>query len=134
MASHRPRRGRTGARLDVVRPLWGRFLPTIDCPQVPWPSVIPPAVIESWPPSGTGGHLRNLNQGKDLCKGSICHDERGAYRPFFAYQGCLSKCYICTTEIFSLDFWIKNCHFSLDFWIKLTVVCLDFWIKVVSLH
>ena len=30
-------------------------------PQVPFPSVIPPAVIESWPPSGTGGYLRNLN-------------------------------------------------------------------------
>ena len=28
-------------------------------PQVPFPSVIPPAVIESWPPSGTGGYLRN---------------------------------------------------------------------------
>ena len=33
--TYRPRRGRTGARLDVVRPLWGRFLPTIGCPQVP---------------------------------------------------------------------------------------------------
>ena len=30
-------------------------------PQVPFPSVIPPAVIESWPPSGTGGYLRNLS-------------------------------------------------------------------------
>ena len=29
-------------------------------PQVPFPSVIPPAVIESWPPSGTGGYLQNL--------------------------------------------------------------------------
>lgn len=29
------RRGRTGARLDVVRPLLERFLPTIGCPQVP---------------------------------------------------------------------------------------------------
>ena len=27
--------GRTGARLDVVRPLWGRFLPPVGCPQVP---------------------------------------------------------------------------------------------------
>ena len=25
--SHRPQRGRTGAKLGVVRPLWGRFLP-----------------------------------------------------------------------------------------------------------
>ena len=28
-------------------------------PQVPFPSVIPPAVIESWPPPGSGGYLRN---------------------------------------------------------------------------
>ena len=27
-------------------------------PQVPFPSVIPPAVIESWPPSGTVDYLR----------------------------------------------------------------------------
>ena len=51
--SNRPRRGRTEARLDEVRPLWGRFLPPDTCLQVPFPSVIPPAVIESWPPSGT---------------------------------------------------------------------------------
>ena len=25
----------TKARLDVIRPLWGRFLPTIGCSQVP---------------------------------------------------------------------------------------------------
>ena len=29
-------------------------------PQVPFPSVIPPAVIESWPPLGTGGCLWEL--------------------------------------------------------------------------
>ena len=57
----RPQRGRTGVSRDVVRPLWGRFLPPDDYPQVPFPSVIPPAVIESWPPLGTGGYLRKLN-------------------------------------------------------------------------
>ena len=35
VASCRPRRGRTVARQDVVRPLWGRFLPPDACPQVP---------------------------------------------------------------------------------------------------
>ena len=57
----RPQRGRTETRLDVVRPLWGRFLPPDDYPQVSFPSVIPPAVIESWPPLGTGGYLQKLN-------------------------------------------------------------------------
>ena len=33
--SNRPQRGRTGARLDVIRPLRGRFLPPEACPQVP---------------------------------------------------------------------------------------------------
>ena len=36
-------------------------------PQVPFPSVIPPAVIESWPPSGTGGYLRNLIFLYEIC-------------------------------------------------------------------
>ena len=61
LSLYRPQRGRTGARLDVVRPLRGRFLPLYACPQVPCPLVIPPAVIESWPPSGTVSYLRNMN-------------------------------------------------------------------------
>ena len=62
--SYRPRRGRTGARLDAVRPLWGRFLPTIGCPQVPWPSVIPPAVIGKLAPFGDRSfHQRLLKVG-----------------------------------------------------------------------
>ena len=52
-------------RLHRAHPFLLLFAPSgdawreCDCyPQVPFPSVIPPAVIESWPPSGTGGYLK----------------------------------------------------------------------------
>ena len=55
--TNRPQRRRTTTFLVPVRPLWGRFLLLYACPQVPFPSGISPAVIESWPPPGTGGEI-----------------------------------------------------------------------------
>ena len=46
----RPQRGRTTSRLAPVRPLWGRLeREGVSYPQVPFPSVIPPAVIHIRP-------------------------------------------------------------------------------------
>ena len=46
----RPQRGRTTSRLAPVRPLWGRLeREGGSYPQVPFPSVIPPAVIHIRP-------------------------------------------------------------------------------------
>ncbi|MBM0144218.1 hypothetical protein [Segatella copri] len=55
------KKSKVASFLAPVRPLGDDWREYCSYPQVPFPSVIPPAVIESWPPPGTGGYLRNLS-------------------------------------------------------------------------
>ena len=55
------KKSKAASFLAPVRPPGDDWREYCSYPQVPFPSVIPPAVIESWPPSGTGGYLRNLS-------------------------------------------------------------------------
>ena len=76
---NRPQRGRTTSCLATVRPLRGRLRECVSYPQVPFPSVIPPAVI----------HIRPLRGRQDAtCESSVNKKRflQGCYsskEPFF---------------------------------------------------